>query len=401
MIAYETRETYDEVMICKICKSTHDDPIRLPCNNSICSTHVKVDIKADRYKCKLCNQLHQVPPNGFAKNVELKLLLKMRDTHVPKESLLGNNNLKAKELCDKLDQLLEKSEMIANDPVYFINQYFSNLRATIDSEREKKIQMLNKHYLAILNRLADDEKKCLENECERSNLELNKIIKYRQDELDDFYELYDDPKLNDKKEWNDLKNKIEHSIRDIEYTLNKFQSELLLNKDYKFESKLANDESSFGNLKVLDIDLNEDKLEETIRFEITKFKSFVAEKQERYYDKWCVINGLPWKFIFEIKDYYDNESNYDLLLGAYSLPDCENQILKEQPFRALVEFKLLTTDGDVFESLSDEYVYDGQSEIDGNTMFSILDITNPSNKVYDKQNDSIKLELDIKIIKNF
>lgn len=395
-------DEYEEVLTCKLCNKTYDDPIRLPCNSSICSNHVEIDAKDGQFYCKLCNEFHLVPSLGFSKNVELKLLVKMRETHIPKESAIGGNNLRAQELCSQLDQLLEKSKHIAKDPQFYINDFFSNLKNTLDLDRETKIKAIDEKFHKMLDIINAEEKICLQNSLKKSSEELNNTIEIIQSELNEWNKSYADPTLNDQREWHDRKNDMEYSIRNLEYALNKFQAELLSNKDFKYESKKVDNENCLGELKILKIDLDEASLEKTIRFELKNFKSFVSNRLDRWYDKWCVINDIPWKFVFSIDDDFgdelDDDSEFFLFFSGYFIPDSSKEIFINKPFKAIIDCKLLTTNGDVSQRYRHTFIHDGTGDGNGNEMFSIQDILATKNKVYDKKTDSIKIDIHIKII---
>ena len=54
---------------CAVCKATLNNPIILPCSNTICQQHVsESSIETTKYSCCICNQNHDIPNDGFIVN---------------------------------------------------------------------------------------------------------------------------------------------------------------------------------------------------------------------------------------------------------------------------------------------------------------------------------------------
>ena len=58
-------EKVDSLYNCAICTKTLNDPIVLPCGESVCKIHSK-EISSD--KCQFCSENHPVPKKGFPPN---------------------------------------------------------------------------------------------------------------------------------------------------------------------------------------------------------------------------------------------------------------------------------------------------------------------------------------------
>ena len=54
---------------CDKCKLFLQDPILLPCGNTICLQHVSQNLKL--YSCGQCNQHHEIPDSGFPFNKKI------------------------------------------------------------------------------------------------------------------------------------------------------------------------------------------------------------------------------------------------------------------------------------------------------------------------------------------
>jgi hypothetical protein len=74
----------DSILICSVCDNKMVDPRILPCGKSVC--HKCVDVIADtdkkRIKCHNCGKIHEIPDDGFAKNLSLQELLEFEQKEV-------------------------------------------------------------------------------------------------------------------------------------------------------------------------------------------------------------------------------------------------------------------------------------------------------------------------------
>ena len=53
------RDAMHQLILCKICHETLEEPIILPCHKTVCSKHVYNDDSADpKFKCDLCYMQH-------------------------------------------------------------------------------------------------------------------------------------------------------------------------------------------------------------------------------------------------------------------------------------------------------------------------------------------------------
>lgn len=174
--------------------------------------------------------------------------------------------------------------------------------------------------------------------------------------------------------------------------INKFQSELLLNKLYEFKSKLILNENNFGNLVVTnDYFPKEDRLKGTIKFEIDEFKSFKYEKCNRYDRDWCVINNTRWIAGANIEEC----ENYIPYLSFFVHPNGDDV---KSPIKTIINYKLLTKDGTLYDNETLEYTFKDKTGAGFNKFCSLKEIFDEKNGIYDKVKDSIKIEIDIQVI---
>ncbi len=70
-------EETDSFFNCRLCQKVLEDPISLPCGESVCKAHTDA-ISQDR--CLFCTENHIAPQNGFPSNKFVKNLLDKRST---------------------------------------------------------------------------------------------------------------------------------------------------------------------------------------------------------------------------------------------------------------------------------------------------------------------------------
>ncbi len=86
-----------ELLKCKICKSILDDPVLIPCGESVCACHITTgEFLKSRHSdvCLICEQIHQAPIEGYSKNRTLDLvidiIIEINDEEVIKEKSYSN-----------------------------------------------------------------------------------------------------------------------------------------------------------------------------------------------------------------------------------------------------------------------------------------------------------------------
>ena len=386
-----------EILICKLCNECYEDPIILPCGRSVCSKHVYIESKSDVFKCLLCAKKHLIPAKRFCKNEDLNQLISVSDKYVNIDNMLGENNTKAAELCSKLEDSIKNNQSLSNNPSFYVYDYFSKVKSDLDTNRELLIKIINKNYDHLLTEIEEAESRCIINiEKLETNISiLNKSIQSFNQKYASFISFSKSPKLNSDQEWFEFENKIEKEISKSNYMNKKFQNDLLIDKIYEFKSKLIKNENLLGDLSITNGNFpNENRIEGTIKFEINDFKSFRYKKSFKYDRDWCVIDKIKWTACAAIKE----NLNYNQYIELFVKPDCD---MITKPIKAKISSKLLKTNGQIYESklnkvLDFTFFNTDNAYID----FCFLkDIYLVENEIYDKLKDSIKLEIEIRILK--
>lgn len=69
-----------ELLKCKICNNVLNDPVLIPCGESICASHIRCKehkIKVSSNICKICERVCLVPKDGYQRNITLDKILSM------------------------------------------------------------------------------------------------------------------------------------------------------------------------------------------------------------------------------------------------------------------------------------------------------------------------------------
>ena len=100
-------------LICLVCLELFDDPRILPCGISMCNECIMSCSASNemQYDCKNCKNVHQVPPEGFIKNVNLANLISLKPFNVSRGTAISQ----FKFVLDKMFDELKAFERILND----------------------------------------------------------------------------------------------------------------------------------------------------------------------------------------------------------------------------------------------------------------------------------------------
>ena len=145
---------FKELFNCKFCFKLIEDPILLPCGESVCMQHSQEICSKE---CVFCDQEHSEPENGFIPN---KVIQRMLDLEVEKISL----HIQASDTCQKviseLTALDSQIDSIKRDPKNLIYEHFAKLRNDIDLRKENLASSLEKCYVESIEEIRQAESKC-------------------------------------------------------------------------------------------------------------------------------------------------------------------------------------------------------------------------------------------------
>jgi hypothetical protein len=237
----------EELLTCKYldCNKFFHIPVRLPCENTLCQSHVKELYENEHkssIKCYFCNSIHKIESdNYFPINYDLKKLLDL-NLH------LSEKHKNAKILNEKLEKLINDINCVKHQPDLFIYDYFAELRRKIDLHREKLKYEIDQISMEMIEKLKILEKECNSNLRENIDL-INDARKIQTNEL-----IIDElriPNLNEKK-LNDLCEKINTNLIENEAFLEYLKNKLLNESSINFKPSLiiVNKNDLFGQLNI-------------------------------------------------------------------------------------------------------------------------------------------------------
>lgn len=120
-------------LICKICNLIFERPVKLPCRNTICVSHL-LDSNGcliNSFDCSICQHSHNVTPSGFHPNFFIQKLINERKETIFKKEM--------KDSIENIFRVFTKFEKTDNT----ITEHFSQIRTKIIQQKEILIDQIN------------------------------------------------------------------------------------------------------------------------------------------------------------------------------------------------------------------------------------------------------------------
>jgi hypothetical protein len=168
-------------LTCSYCSKIFKNPIVLPCGDSICGEHLdeRGVVKANKIKCKKCNDEFGVKDNDFKSNNELKKLI---ESHFSEEERSLKQELEdsIRKFFEFYDQFDQNKTQLESD----IFEHFQEMRFKIDEQREELKKKIDDISLAMIDETQIyeaiylnglKEKFSSSNDCKSLEAELSKI----------------------------------------------------------------------------------------------------------------------------------------------------------------------------------------------------------------------------------
>jgi hypothetical protein len=154
-------EAINNVLICKICENKMVDPRLLPCGKSVC--HRCVDIIADtdkkRIKCENCAKIHEIPDEGFPKNLALQELLECEAKEVFRSSQIEE----FKRFLDILNDIKQSIESTLECGDAKIRDHCDKVRNDMQLAIEQAHAKLDEFHNDFMDGIDNHEKECQAN----------------------------------------------------------------------------------------------------------------------------------------------------------------------------------------------------------------------------------------------
>ena len=213
------------------CNLIYENPITLPCGNSMCQQHLENYEK--KFKCPFCTDEHQTPNMGFFTN---KSMIKMINSHIQLDPL----RKKISESFDNLNESIKQYNETCSDN--YIDSYFYEIRNKVDLHREVLKKEIDDRSDEIMQKLKEKEEKCKLN---AQKIEKINMDEFKNDYLPSFKQKFRVPNTNET-ELNDLLLKMNENIDRLEFFIKDLKKEFLLNESIEFEKYEKS--SLFGEL---------------------------------------------------------------------------------------------------------------------------------------------------------
>lgn len=138
----------EELLTCFYCNRRFQNPVLLPCNEAICSKHIKELRRENSFGCPKCKQIHPIPNEGLPSDKKIQQILKLQESH-------------QKNFFSKLNELYEKYTELKQNPFLLIQSHFEKIKKIIiecRDENKKILDALFEKYLEEMRLLELDEK---------------------------------------------------------------------------------------------------------------------------------------------------------------------------------------------------------------------------------------------------
>ena len=155
-----------EQLKCKLCNKTFQDPVIIPCGETVCqhciTDYIEENAESENrglFKCCLCEEEHSIPPKGFLKPIVVHKILELKPKQVNKGSYIEEFRADINKCINEVNQIqasLDSKREIVKD-------YFEAKRQQINQATESKIKEINKRARELLARIDELEREHLEN----------------------------------------------------------------------------------------------------------------------------------------------------------------------------------------------------------------------------------------------
>jgi hypothetical protein len=139
------------------CMNELNDPVMLPCGETVCSEH-EDDFK--KSKCNFCSKRHNMNKSDhYPQNKIIQSLLDAKITSLDMGEIHSNAVL----MLQKLKNKIKIHEVTLNKPRVTIYDYFDRLRSSVDLEKKQLVKKINDCSEKLLLEIGLLEKQCQEN----------------------------------------------------------------------------------------------------------------------------------------------------------------------------------------------------------------------------------------------
>ncbi len=165
---------------CDLCTELLVDPVKLPCGYSVCKRHLdeqfnETSTRDTTFECKICQNEHSLPKEGFLVNKRLKNGIEMELNTLK----LNPVYVECKKLIEEAKGSLSKMETNENDPENLIYEYFEDIKRKVDIRREDLKMRIDICSNEIIQSIDRTQRDCvnLSKQTKKINSEIDKLKK--------------------------------------------------------------------------------------------------------------------------------------------------------------------------------------------------------------------------------
>ena len=236
--------TLSKFFKCNICEERLENPVGLPCVETICKKHVNQFLNSsNNFECPFCNEKHSLPPNGFPIEKRINEMLNYQIDKID----FHNINPKFKECRKALNELncqIDELKMIEENPEGFICNYFEKIINQVDLHREVLKEEIDNYSLKTIEQIKRNLKQFQLNEMILNEVTLEfEDIRNNLNMLNNQFRSFDisDAKIDE------IMAKVKELKSKSVSELDKFKNAILKNKTFEFKEGQLNIEDIFGN----------------------------------------------------------------------------------------------------------------------------------------------------------
>jgi hypothetical protein len=244
----------DSILICKICENKMVDPRILPCGKSVC--HQCLDILADtdkkKIKCQNCGKTHEIPDDGFLKNLSLQELLEFE----AKEVLQSNHIDEFKKLLEILNATKQSIESTLECGDAKIRDHCDKVRNDMQLAIEQAHAKLDEFHKDFMGEIDNHEKECQAKFkfIQQNKADIDKALRESNDLLSKSNHLLNQFKI-DQTQLSAFYENAHSLLANLEQIKDKLQMEMFNESLLKFEKQKSFDSNVIGKIVKQNIEL--------------------------------------------------------------------------------------------------------------------------------------------------
>ena len=228
---------------CNMCNRQLDDPIMLPCAESICRRDLTgLTDSGGHFICILCGEEHDEPISGFPVDKRIKAMIELGLNEVDfrkKHPRFNQCERDLNAINDKVNEII----LIENDPQNFVYNFFEAVVNQVDLQREKLKEIADSYSENMIQTI-----KNIRNEFQMEQVLINPDFEVLRQELAQMNREFDSLQISDCQ----IEHLIERAARLRPKLLDRFkelENTIFADKTYLFKPSKLCAEEVFGVFK--------------------------------------------------------------------------------------------------------------------------------------------------------